>query len=205
MKIERVDLIHIAVPLIHPFRTSFGEISKQDSVIVRVHGDGLIGYGEVSPGFRPIYSYETVETVWHILRDFIAPAILHKQVASTEDLFNELAFIRGHNIAKAGVEIAFWNLLARREGKPLGKLLGGVKTKVPAGVSIGIQRSISELVDRIENFLDEGYQRIKIKIEPGWDINVVEQVRDKFPDIVLMVGCQCGIYFGRRGKVQKAG
>jgi len=187
MKIERVEIIHLSIPLKHHFTTSFGTSTEKHTVLVKAYADGLVGYGETSPFYAPTYSYETIETVCYVLRDFIVPAVLNQELASADELLTRLKFIRGHNFAKAGMEIAFWDLLAQREGVPLSKLLGGTREAVPVGVSIGIQDTVGELLQRIEGFLDEGYQRIKIKIKPGWDVGVVRTVRERFPDISLMV------------------
>ncbi len=187
MKIERLELRHLRMPLVHFFETSFGRFTERDTVIVAAYSEGLVGYGEGVTTAAPFYSYETVETCWHIQRDFIAPFVLGRDLQDAATLMSILAPIRGHNMAKAGVEMACWDLWAQAQGVSVAALLGGTRERVPSGVSIGIQDSIEALRERIGAFLEEGYHRIKIKIKPGWDLETVEAVRRAFPEVPLMV------------------
>ena len=187
MRIERVELRHIQMPLVHPFETSFGRQEKRDAIIVKLFSQGVVGYGETASMAGPWYSYETVETCWHVQRDFLIPMMLGREVESAAQLVDFFAPVRGHNMAKTGVEEAFWDLLARQEGMSLAETLGGTRDEIECGVSIGIQSTLSHLLKRIEAFLAEGYRRIKIKIKPGWDLSVVREVRRVFPHIRLMV------------------
>ncbi len=186
MRIERVELRHIRLPLVHPFQTSFGVQAERDLIIVKAHADGLVGWGESASMAAPLYSYETTETCWHILRDFAVPWVLGQDIADAGELVARLAPIRGHNMAKMGLEAAFWDLLARREGVSLSRKLGGTRARIESGVSIGIQPTMEALLERIAAFVDKGYRRIKIKIKPGWDVDVVRRVRQAFPDVPLM-------------------
>jgi len=172
--------------LLHPFETSFGVTQQRRILLVKVTDGNHAGYGEVTAGEGPFYSYETTETAWHVLRDFIIPAALGKEIASARDAAPFAAGIRGHNMAKAGLETALWDLEATLKRTPLWKLLGGTREKIDCGVSIGIKPSIEKLLETIEMEVNAGYRRIKIKIKPGWDVEVVRQVRAAFPKIPIM-------------------
>jgi len=186
MKISRVEIREIRLPLVHFFETSFGRTTVRRIVLVRTEAEGLTGWGEVTCGEDPFYSYETPETAWHILRDFLIPWTLGKEWALPSDLGSTFKPIRGHNMAKAALENSLWDIEAQTKGVPLWKLLGGTLEEIPCGVSIGIQNSVEELLEKIQRELDAGYQRIKVKIKPGWDVEVLDRIRSKFPRIALM-------------------
>ena len=139
MKIESITLYHLSMPLIAPFETSFGRETNRQCVIVQIQSEGLVGYGECVATYDPGYNYETTGTSMHILKDFIAPLLLGQDVKDAEDFQQRVSRIRGHHLAKAGVEMAIWDLLGKRAGKSLSELFGGVRDKVEVGVSIGIQ------------------------------------------------------------------
>jgi len=187
VKIERLELRLIRLPLVHFFETSFGRIDDKHFILVRVEGGGVTGYGECVAEQDPYYSSETNETAWHIISDFIAPRILGAGFDHPRDVFPALKAIRGHNMAKAAVEMAAWDLFAKQRGEPLSRVLGGARNRIASGVSIGIQRSLDELAGKVERELAAGYRRIKIKIKPGWDVAAVETVRARFGGIPLMV------------------
>ena len=187
MKIERVEVRHLAIPFKHHFTTSFGRTTEHHTIILKAWSEGLVGYGETTPFYGPVYCSETVDSVYLMLRDHILPQVVGKDFADAGELMAALDWIRGNQFAKSAIEVALWNLLAQAAGQPLHTYLGGVMDEVPIGVSIGIQDSVPELLDRIQQFLDEGYARIKIKIQPGWDVDVTRAVRERFPDITLMV------------------
>jgi len=185
--ISSVELREIRLPLIHFFETSFGRTTERRIVLARViDQDGAEGWGECTAGEGPFYSDEWVETAWPTLTQFLVPMVLAKNVASASQILPLMKSVRGHRMAKAAIETACWDLEARKAGLPLWKHLGGVRTEIACGVSIGIQETPETLLEKIETEVRAGYQRIKIKIKPGWDVNIVEQVRRHFPDIALM-------------------
>ena len=187
MVIDRLELRLLKLPLVHFFETSFGRIHDKHFILVRVFGDGVVGYGECVAEQDPYYSAETNETCWHIIRDFIAPRVIGAQFTHPRELFPALKAIRGHNMAKAAVEMAAWDLFARQQGVPLCRALGGTRDRIASGVSVGIQDSLDQLADTVERELASGYRRIKIKIKPGWDVAAVERLRTRFGAVALMV------------------
>ncbi len=186
MKIERIELHHISQNLVSPFRTSFGTQVARPCILVAVHSQGLTGWAECVASDDPGYSYETIETAWHILRDFLVPAVLGQNIAAPQDVPAKYGWVRGHPIAKAALENAVWDLHAKAQGVPLSQLLGGVRGRVEVGVSIGIQPSVARLVEVVNNFVAQGYRRIKMKIEPGWELEPIAAVRAQHPTIKLM-------------------
>jgi O-succinylbenzoate synthase len=187
VRIETLELFLCRLPLVHFFETSFGRSYDRAFVLVRVEGDGHEGWGEAVAEANPYYSGETTETVWHIVSGFIAPLVVGHAFEHPRDVFPALGRIRGHNMAKAVVEMAAWDLYARSIDQPLSVVLGGTRSRIASGVSIGIQDSFDQLLEKIERELAAGYQRIKIKIKPGWDVEAVDRVRRRFGNIPLMV------------------
>ena len=187
VKIEKVELFLCRLPLVHFFETSFGRSYDRTFVLVRVQGAGHEGWGESVAEANPYYSSETTETVWHIIAGFIAPLVIGQPFDHPREIYRALHRVRGHNMAKAGVEMAIWDWYARIEGRPLSSVLGGTRDRIASGVSIGIQDSLDQLMGKIEKELAAGYQRIKIKIKPGWDVEAVERVRGTFGNIPLQV------------------
>lgn len=187
MIISKITLYLVRMPLRAHFETSFGRITTRDCLIVEAEAGGIQGYGECVADRDPGYSYETSSTAWHILKDFIAPAILHKNFESASDLQQELSFIRGHLMAKSAIEMAFWDMAGKQQVKSLQELIGGARPAVPVGVSVGLQDTPDELVKVVENYLSQGYKRIKIKIKPGRDFGDTQAVRKAFPDTLLQV------------------
>jgi O-succinylbenzoate synthase len=186
--IDFLELRLLRLPLVRPFETSFGRVASRTIVLVTVRGDGLEGWGESVADADPLYSGETVDTVWRAIERYLAPRLLAAPIAAARDLGERFRAVRGHHMAKAAVEMAVWDLQARRDGRPLSALLGGVRAAVPSGVSIGIEASVDALLERIAIERAAGYQRVKIKIKPGWDVGVVERVRGRFgDDLPLMV------------------
>ncbi|MEQ1883850.1 MAG: o-succinylbenzoate synthase [Bryobacteraceae bacterium] len=185
--IDRIVLRHIRMPLVHFFETSFSRTHARDIVLVEVISDGLSGWGEVTAGEHPFYNEEWTASIWPLLVNYIAPRVLHQSFESADQIYDRLSHIRGHFMTRGGMEAAVWDLEARRAGQSLAQFIGGgARTEIPCGVSIGIQDSVTQLLRKIETELAAGYQRIKIKIKPGWDIDVVREVRRVFPDIRLM-------------------
>jgi len=187
LKIERVELRTVRLQLNEPFETSFGSIDSRLIFLVSVTAEGKTGWGEVVASEEPRYSYETVGTATHVIRDFLAPAMISDRVADLTDLAIRLSSFRGHNMAKAGLELAYMDLLGQVTGQSLSQLIGGTRSSIAVGVSLGIQASFEKLLDRINRYLSLGYRRIKLKIKPGWDIGIVREVRRHHPDIVLSV------------------
>jgi O-succinylbenzoate synthase len=187
MRIEQIELRHIKMVLVSPFVTSMGIENDEEHIIVRVDSEGLTGWGESVAEGTPFYSYETVTTAWHILRDFLIPSILGKDLSGIDEAIARYEKVRGHMMAKAGLEAALWDLFAKSRQVSLSKLLGGIRNKVEVGVSIGIQDSEAILIKKVEGYLAEGYKRIKIKIAPGNDIRFVAALRNKFPGLSLQV------------------
>ncbi len=187
MKINQVTLRHLSMPLRSPFETSFGREETRDCILLEVHADGLTGYGECVADRDPGYSYETVRTAWHILKDFILPATLNQEIQGPQDLQQKMSFVRGHLMAKAGLEMAIWDLTGKQQGRSLQQMLGGQRAAVDVGVSVGIQSSAAMLVETVADYLAQGYRRIKIKIKPGRDTGDAQAVRYAFPQIRLQV------------------
>lgn len=175
------------MPLVHFFETSFGRTHDRDIVLVEVVSGGVSGWGEVTAGENPFYNEEWTGSVWPLLIDYIAPRILGNEFASPSEVSARTAHIRGHNMARGGLEAAVWDLYARLLNQPLWKTIGGgARREIPCGVSIGIQNSVEELLEKIDTELAAGYQRIKMKIKPGWDVDVISRVRHRFPETRLM-------------------
>jgi O-succinylbenzoate synthase len=192
MKIERIDLYHIRQRLVSPFVTSFGRQEERDCLILFLHSEGLTGYGECVANHDPGYSYETTRTAWHILTDFLIPAVLGQELQEPEEVQGWLTFVRGHPLAKAALDQAAWDITAKRDGLSFAQKLAapypeGPRERVQVGVSIGIQPTIPQTLGVIEKHLQEGYRRIKLKIRPGHDIELAKAARAAFPDIRIML------------------
>jgi O-succinylbenzoate synthase len=187
MRIGKVVLREIRMPLVAPFETSFGRTSLRRILLVEIDAEGVSGWGECVAGEGPFYSPETVETAWHVLRDFLWPAVRGREFGAASEIDAMLADVRGHNMAKGALEAAVWDAEARQKRLPLWKLLGGERQEIPCGVSIGLKENDDELERQVEKELAAGYQRIKIKIKPGRDVGPVARLRQRFPRIKLMV------------------
>ncbi len=187
MKLEKITLTHLRMPLVSHFETSFGRIFDRDSILITIWSEGLVGYGECAADRDPGYGYETSGTAWHILKDFILPAIQGQDVKDAAGFYELVANIKGHQMAKAGVEMAIWDLIGKKEKKSFQALIGGEKLKVDVGVSIGLQDTPDDLLRMIENYLEDGYGRVKLKIKPGRDVGDVAAAREAFPNLKLQV------------------
>ncbi len=192
MIIERIDLYHISQQLVSPFVTSFGREDERQCLLIAVHGAGLTGWGECVATSWPGYSYETTGTAWHILSDFLIPAILDSEFQEPEEIIDRFSFVRGHPLAKAALDQAAWDITAKRDGLSVAaKLAGpyeeGPRQRVKVGVSIGIQPTIDQTLEIIRRHRDQGYGRIKLKIRPGHDIELARQVRLAFPELMFML------------------
>jgi o-succinylbenzoate synthase len=186
-QLDRIVLRQIRMPLVHFFETSFGRTYERKIVLVEVISDGVSGWGEITCGENPFYNEEWTDSAWLIARDYIAPRVLKHNFDNAGQVADRTGHIRGHLMARGGVEAAVWDLEARRNGISLAKHIGGgARTEIPCGVSIGIQDSVPQLVEKIGVEVAAGYQRIKMKIKPGWDVDVIREVRKAFPKIRLM-------------------
>jgi o-succinylbenzoate synthase len=185
MKIEAIILRELQMPLVHFFETSFGRTYHRRILLVTLHADGLEGWGECVAGEAPYYSEEYIEGAWDVTVRYLAPALLGKTLQSGSEVPSLLARIREHRMAKAALENAVWDAEAQEKKTPLWQLLGGTQREVACGVSIGIQESHESLLQEIETELAAGYQRIKIKVKPGWDVDVLEKIRQLWPGILL--------------------
>ncbi|MEH7886131.1 o-succinylbenzoate synthase [Bacillus sp. JJ1609] len=186
MNIKSVKLSLIKMPLKQPFATHLGTVDEREAMIVEVEGnDGVSGYGEGVAFSSPWYTEETVQTSWHVLKDFIIPLIKKKGIAHAEEAFALFSSIRRNHMAKAAIETALWDLQAKRESKPLSKLIGGTVDTIPSGVVVG-NPNLSAAITQIESYLEKGYNRVKVKISPENDIQYIAGLRKKFPDLPLM-------------------
>jgi len=188
LHLERMELREIVLPLKSPFETSFGRTTQRRILIVRVFDkSGASGYGECVAAEGPFYNHETVDTAWLITAKYVGPLLKQAGVETAREVNTALAPIRGNQMAKAGVEAAIWDLEAKLAGRPLWKHLGGVRDEINCGVSIGLQETTERLIEKVAHELESGYQRIKIKIKPGKDVQLVEAIRSRFPSITLSV------------------
>lgn len=196
IKLERLSLFLVELPLVSPFATSFGEERVKHALLVSLTADGIMGWGECVAGSGPWFSAETVETARYVISEYIKPILsAHKTFTHPSELRRLFSSIRGHPMAKAAVEAAAWDIYAKSQKKPLFQVLGGVREEVPAGVSVGIHQDIPSLLATVEGYLAEGYQRIKLKIKPGWDLEPVRAVRERFPDVLLSVDANAAYRF----------
>jgi O-succinylbenzoate synthase len=185
MKIDEIVLRELHMPLVRPFETSFGVTRNRRILLAEVHSEGLIGWGECTAGEHPTFSSESTDTAWPVLLNELGPILAAAEPRHGGDCPRLFFQIRGHRMAKATLENAIWDVEAQREGVSISQLIGGVRDTIPCGVSIGIQPSIPELLAIVEKELAAGYQRIKLKCKPGWDVEVFEKVRNRWPEIQL--------------------
>ena len=187
MKIERATLREIPLRLKEFFEISSGGQQDRRILLLTLCGEGLEGWSECVASEDPSYAYETTETAWHILTDYILPEIIGGQADAPEKILDPVHWIRGHPMARAAVEMAGWDLAARAEGVSLSQKLGGEREYIPVGVSVGIKPTDDELHDQVQSYIEEGYARVKIKIKPGRDIEMLAGLRERFPDVAFMV------------------
>lgn len=187
MKVTEVVLRHMKMRMKAPFTTSFGTFQDKEFLLLEAKDEnGVSGWGESVAFHSPWYNEETLKTNWHMLEDFIIPNLLNKEMQHPDEVSETLSYIRKNNMAKSAFEGAVWELYARQKGLPLAKALGGTANEIEVGISIGIQDSVDDLLNLIDEYVNEGYKRIKVKIKPGWDVEVMREVRKRFPDIALM-------------------
>ncbi len=186
MKIEQIKLYRVALPFLHPFKYGGGELSSHSCLLVAIDSEGLTGWGECPTFTQPFYTSETITTADHILRDFLIPAVINQNITKPSDIVGLMAHVRGHNMAKSALESAIWDLFAQVENVPLYKLFGGVRERVKVGVSISLASSLNSLGDRLAYFVEQGYERIKLKISRDWALKPLLFARQKYPDLMLM-------------------
>ena len=196
MRIDRLELFLCRLPLVHFFETSFGRTYDRTFVLARMEGDGQEGWGEAVAEGHPYYSGETTETVWHLVTEFLAPLVVGREFDHPREVFGAMKRVRTHNMAKALLEMTAWDLYAKIRGQSLASVLGGTRPRIASGVSIGIQDSFEQLLEKVAKERAAGYQRIKIKIKPGWDVEAVERIRAKFGEIPLMVDANAAYKLG---------
>lgn len=196
MSIDRIELRLVEMPLLAPFETSFGVETVEEHIIVRVDGDGITGWGECVASEGPWYSYETNQTAWHVLRDFLIPLVWQNEIHAAPEFPKLAARVRGHNMAKAGLEGALWDWFGKAQNKSLAQMFNAQQTmqrdyvlpeRITVGVSVGLQATTGALLEQVRGYLQEGYTRIKIKIKPGHDVALVRALRAEFPNIRLQV------------------
>ena len=187
MKIVGVTLRHLQMEMKSPFSTSFGTFQTKDFILLEaIDEKGTVGYGESVAFSSPWYNEETFKTNWHMLEDFLIPLILGKELAHPDEVTEVFSAIRKNNMAKSTIEGAVWDIYAQQSNQSLAAALGGTKTQIDVGISIGIQNSVEELVEVVRGYVEEGYKRIKVKIKPGWDVDVMRTLRNEFPDVAIM-------------------
>ena len=196
MNIDRIELRLAAMPLVAPFETSFGVETVEEHIIVRVDGDGITGWGECAASEGPWYSYETNQTAWHALRDFLIPRVFENGISAPTEFPRLVARVRGHNMAKAGLEGALWDWFAQAQNKSLAQMFNARQTfqreytlpeRIVVGVSVGLQPTTGALLEQVRGYLQEGYTRVKIKIKPGRDVELARALRAEFPELRLQV------------------
>ncbi len=186
MRLEGIELREVRLPLREPFAISSGSRQDRRILLLTLHSEGVEGWGECVVGEDPGYSYETTDTAWHVLTEFLLPGAVGREILGPGDVLAHAPFVRGHRMAKAALEMAAWDLQAKAIGVPLWELLGASGRPVPLGVSIGLQPTDDALLAKVEGYLGEGYRRIKVKIKPGRDVSMLGSVRERFPEAALM-------------------
>ncbi len=192
MKIDRIDVFYVRLPLIYPWRTAYGEDATIHSVLVRMESNGYEGWGETTPLRAPAYSPETAMSAYNTIVEFIAPPLVGKVFETAEQLLATYSWVKGNPFAKAGPEIAWWMLRATMEEKPLHKLLGGNTRKIEAGADFGVQDSIDMLLEKIQGAVNRGFKRVKLKVRAGWDLEMLQAVRAAFPKHTFHIDCNSG-------------
>ncbi|GAA3346788.1 o-succinylbenzoate synthase [Lysinibacillus fusiformis] len=187
MDINKISLQRIKLPLKSSFETSFGKVTEKDIIIVKVHGGDKVGFAESVAMPFPIYNEETTGTVWHMLETYLIPKLLENEIKEPKDFSELFSYIRRNNMAKAALEMAIWDLYSKQKGQTLSTTLGGKRSEIEVGVSIGIENNIETLLNKVAGFLEDGYKKIKVKIKPGWDIKPLEAIRKKFGEQIPLM------------------
>jgi O-succinylbenzoate synthase len=203
MKIERATLREIPLRLKEYFEISSGGSQDRRIVLLTLEGEGLEGWSECVAGEEPAYSYETTETAWHILSDFLLPKVVGRTLEGPEEIFSGIPWVRGHGMAKAALEMATWDMAARAEGVSLSRKLGGTRSAVPVGVSVGIKPNDQALHEQVAGFIADGYARVKIKIKPGRDVEMLAGLREAFPDTSFMADANSAYTLADAGRLKE--
>ena len=201
MKLDEIALFHIRLQLQHPFETSFTRLTHYEAIVVRVKAGSVEGYGEAPVWSGPWYSAEDVHTAWHAIHDLLAPAALSAEIAAPSDMTSRFHFVRGHPMAKAAIEGALWDAFAKSTGRSLSSMFGGDRKTIPTGISLGMEASTDWLLARVGKAVDSGYQRVKIKIKPGRDVEPLRQVRAAFPKLAMMADANAAYVLGDAPKL----
>jgi o-succinylbenzoate synthase len=196
MKLEHVEIRLIKLPLLHPFETSFGIDTERTIILVTLLSEGIEGWAESVMDPLPLFREETIDGAWALIKDAFIPRLLGQDITNPQALVDRLEPFRGNRQAKAVVEMAFWDLWARTLNMPLCQLIGGSRQSIPVGVSLGIQKSIEATIELVQKHLEQGYKRIKLKIKPGWDVQLVSRVREAFPEADLTVDANSAYSLG---------
>ena len=192
MHIDRIEIYHVRLPLIYPWKTAYGEDAEIDSVLFRMVSGEHEGWGETTPFGAPTYSPETAATVFVLNEEVFCPLLVGRDFETPEELLGALKFFKGNPFAKAGPETAWWDLHARTIGQPLNRMLGVTVDRVEAGSDFGIQDSYDMLLEKIQGAVDQGFKRTKLKVRPGWDLEMLQIVRRTFPDHTFHIDCNSG-------------
>ncbi len=192
MKIDCIDVYYVSLPLVYPWRTAYGEDPSIHSVLVRMESEGQEGWGETTPLKAPAYTPESAMSVYHNIVEYVAPALVGKSFETAEDLLGAYSWIKGNPFAKAGPEIAWWMLQANIQNRPLHELIGGEFRKVEAGADFGVQDSIDMLLEKIQGAVDDGFKRVKLKVRPNWDLDMLQVVCSTFPQQTFHIDCNSG-------------
>ena len=189
MKIESIELYRVSMPLIYPFRTAYGDGHVIESVLVKISSQGLEGWGEATPWESPLYSSEWAVGAFALVRDWLGPQILGQEIESGDVLQKQLSMFKGNPMAKASLDLAWWDLQAKIQGEPLWRVLGGQNEIVDIGADFGVMENLSSLIEKIQEAVNSGFKRVKLKFRRGWDIEMVRTVREFFPNLVFHVDC----------------
>lgn len=192
MKIDRIELYHVAMPLIYPWRTAYGEDAAIHSLLCRLHSGSLQAWGESTPLAAPCYSPEWAGGAFAVAHQWLAPALLGQEIESGDELQQRLAVYKGNPFAKAALDTAWWVLDSRRQNRPLHQVLGATRSRVTVGADFGVMDDVGQLLDQVGAAIKDGFPRIKLKFRPGWDLNMLEAVRGRFPDHTIHVDCNGG-------------
>jgi len=192
MQIDRIDLYHVAMPLIYPWKTAYGEDAAIHAVLCRMSSGSLVGWGESAPFAAPCYSPECASGAFAVARDWLAPAVVGQDILSGHELQDRMALYKGNPFAKAALDVAWWGLESRRTGTPLHRLLGASRDQVVVGADFGVMDNLDDLLEDIGSAVDEGFPRVKLKFRPGWDLPMLRRVREAFPDQVFHIDCNSG-------------